>query len=213
MTPPPDEVDPQTAADLARWFSLPSFQDANQFAPPDPTVLEEQKKRSEAAMAAVDPGFCEDVGTRFTGPADRMWFVPRIDVHLDPDVTMVNQALFERQAWLAEQREVFIPPQLEDDLKACAPQALLRDLHRVVTDFEKLLIPPDPTETPPLLAPSEARAAMRERVQVENEHRIELDEARAMIAEGRRDIDSRRWPEWVKTAVLAYRKFSPSEDR
>jgi hypothetical protein len=43
--------------------------------------------------------------------------------------------MLERLAVMGEPREVERPDDLVDELKSCAPQALLRDLHRPVTEF------------------------------------------------------------------------------
>jgi hypothetical protein len=87
---------------------------------------------------------------------------------------------------------------------------LLRDLHRVETDFQFLLVPPDLTELQPVLVPSEARAAMRQHLEITTDH--SLAEARAELDAGRRDL-AQSWPDWLKTATLTQRRYSPSEDR
>jgi hypothetical protein len=130
--PPPDDdddhggapaVDPADAAALQRWFSLPSGSSnpAAMFAPPDPEVIAAQEKRRAAVLAAIDPALCDRVANRFVAHAERFTFTARIDVRLDPDITMVDQTQFGRQAWLAEVREVEIPDQLREDLRECVP--------------------------------------------------------------------------------------------
>jgi hypothetical protein len=60
-----------------------------------------------------------------------------IDVHVNPDVALLDQAMIDKQASIAEPREVEIPDELRDDLRNCTPQALLRDLHRPELFFDK----------------------------------------------------------------------------
>lgn len=138
-----DLLDAATRAELERWFGLPSFEQlADQGikpAPPpeDPEIAAVLKRRAEA-LAAVDPVLLEAHRRRVEPPADLIKFKATIDVRVDPDLAMVDLTMIERQGLVAEPREVERPQELQDDLHDCTPQALLRDLHRPETDFEKV---------------------------------------------------------------------------
>jgi hypothetical protein len=137
-----DVIDAATRADLERWFSLPSFEQLAERgvepAPPpeDPEVAAIQKRRAEA-IAAVDPALLESHRRRVEPRAGLFKFTASIDVRIDPSIAMVDLSMIERRHSVAEPRDVEIPPNLQDDLRDCTPQALLRDLHRPELDFEK----------------------------------------------------------------------------
>lgn len=136
-----DILDAGQLADLERWFGLPSFdQVAEQEkaeAAIDPEILEVRKKR-EAAMAAVDPALLARILFRIEeNPETLLEFEATIDVRVKEDVGLFDSTMVDKGFSIAEPREVEISEELRDDLKDCTPQALLRDLHRPETDFEK----------------------------------------------------------------------------
>jgi hypothetical protein len=61
-----------------------------------------------------------------------------IDVRVDPSIAQLDLSMIDRQHTIAEPRELERPMELQDDLRDCTPQALLRDLHRPELDFEKV---------------------------------------------------------------------------
>jgi hypothetical protein len=137
-------LDAATRAELERWFGLPSFEQLAEQgikpAPPppeDPEIAAVLKRRAEA-LAAVDPALLEAHRRRVEPPADLIKFQATIDVRVDPDLAMIDLAMIERQNLVAEPREVELSQDLQDDLHDCTPQALLRDLHRAETDFQKV---------------------------------------------------------------------------
>ncbi|MEJ7603499.1 MAG: hypothetical protein WKG01_36775 [Kofleriaceae bacterium] len=133
-----DFIDAATRAELERWFGLPSYEVAGQKAEPSPEDPEmvAVRERREKAIAAVDPVLLEALRARFEdGPASLIQFKESIKLRIDETVPLFDYAMVERQASIADPREVEISEELRDDLKDCTPQALLRDLHRI--DFDK----------------------------------------------------------------------------
>jgi len=137
-----DLIDDGTRADLERWFALPSFQqladEGKVAAPPpeDPEVAAFLKRRAEL-LAAVDPALLEAHRRRVEPPDDLLHFTPSLELRVDPSVMIFDEALLSRQSTIADPREVEIPDELRDDLAVSVPQALLRDLHRPETMFDK----------------------------------------------------------------------------
>ena len=135
-----DALDADDAAELERWFGLPSFQQ----------VAEDQARRSRrarrpecrgsaarSAMAAVDPALLERIHARTeVQPDGAVAFKPTSTFTSIVD-RAVRPSDGRARARIAEPREVEIPDELKDDLKECTPQALLRDLHRPELVFEK----------------------------------------------------------------------------
>jgi hypothetical protein len=137
-------VDPEavTQADLARWFQLPSFEQVGEAAPPpaeDPGIAEVRERRARVC-AEVDPDLLESIRQRTEVKTDQL---VRFEVVIRNYISEAPTALFdyamaERGHVIAEPREVEIPEALKDDLHEVTPQALLRDLHRPETEFDKL---------------------------------------------------------------------------
>jgi hypothetical protein len=134
-------LDAKTRAELERWFGLPSFQELAERGEPQPADLdlEAARERRAKAIAAVDPELVEAHRRRIAVGDTLIKFQAIIDVRIDPSMTQVDLAQIERQQQaIAEPREVDIPHELRDDLAECAPQAILRDLHRPELYFDKL---------------------------------------------------------------------------
>lgn len=137
-----DLIDEATRADLERWFALPSFQQlaeqgkAPEPPPDDPEFAAVRKRRAEA-LAAIDPALLEAHRRRVEPPPDLIKFVASIELRVDPDLALFDQAMLSRQSTIADPREVEISDELRDDLAEKVPQALLRDLHRPETTFDK----------------------------------------------------------------------------
>ncbi len=123
-----EALDPETLAQLHQWFGLPSAMDL----PPEETRPEHEVRRA-AAVAAVEPWFlsyCQRLGERLP----RMFEEASITPFLDVNHTTIAES-FQAAGRIGEPREIEISYLLEDDLKECVPQALLRDLHRVEENF------------------------------------------------------------------------------
>jgi len=126
----PDEV-----AKLAAWFGLPSFtqlaDEGKAFDPDELTGGKERREARERALAAVDPAMIDRL-ERHTAAARRLpRFQAQLAIRLDP--SFATREPMEPK--VLEPTDVFIPPQLSDDLKEAVPQALLRDLHRLEEDY------------------------------------------------------------------------------
>lgn len=132
-------VDEKTAAELQRWFGLPSFEKL-QDEGKAPEVSEEDAadaaKRAET-LAAVTEWMLSGLDHRQYHAWSLIKFKPVIDVIVDVDMPMFEESGLDRLRANAEVRELERPEDIEDELKDQTPQALLRDLHRSVTSFEK----------------------------------------------------------------------------
>jgi hypothetical protein len=136
-------IDPDTAADLARWFGLPSYQQVEEGEvkpkpkPEDPAVVA-RREQMERATAGVDPVLCEALHHKWDGAETLIKFQPAELAIVDPSISAFDPVLVAR-AEPPEPRIIELPPDLYDDLKECTPQAVLRDLHRPPTEFQLLL--------------------------------------------------------------------------
>jgi hypothetical protein len=146
-----EKLDPQTIAQLASWFGLPSFEQ-----------LEEERRRAEAppeepderalsmakAAAAVDPSMITLL-ERHVVRGDRM-LGDRLPPPMESpvrDISRFDVSLADQLGQLAEPREVERPMWIEDARKESSPQAILRDLYRPETTFNLGYPLPDPEPT------------------------------------------------------------------
>jgi len=133
-------IDAATAAELEKWFGLPSFQELADRGTPileeDPEVARVRERRDQA-IAAVDPAMVEAHRKRTDRCDDLLQFHAVIELRIDPSVALLDLAMIERRHTIAEPREVEISEELKDDLRDCTPQAILRDLHRPELEFQK----------------------------------------------------------------------------
>jgi|HubBroStandDraft_6_1064221.scaffolds.fasta_scaffold699490_2 hypothetical protein len=133
-------LDTATQAELAKWFGLPSFEVAVEQGlevPEDPEDAAYRERR-ETAAASVDPALLEAMHQRNeVRPETLIRFVPLIDIKVKPEMGCFDHSMVDRGHMIAEPRTVEIPEELRDDMKDIAPQALLRDLHRPETTFDK----------------------------------------------------------------------------
>jgi len=131
-----DVVDAATRAELERWFGLPSFDQVAERVPAaeDPEMVAAREQR-ERAIAAVEPGLLQLLQMRAEREVLPVRPEPRLHAR---DIAMIDLAHIERMhVAIAEPRDRELPPQIEDDLRECTPQALLRDLHRSEDMFDK----------------------------------------------------------------------------
>lgn len=129
--------------DLARWFTLPSFQQLAEQPPPTQPVVDEEMQavieRRQRACAAVDPALLATLRERTEDkPETLIKFEAKIEVQVDEQFGALDESMVQRAYSIAEPREVEISDDLRDDMKDCTPQALLRDLHRAEFDFDKV---------------------------------------------------------------------------
>lgn len=129
-------VDAATRAELERWFGLPSFDQLAErgVVVEDPEMVKAREQR-DRAIAAVEPGLLDKLRVR----AEREILPVRGEPQLHArDIAMIDLPRIERMhVAIAEPRDRELPPQIEDDLRECTPQALLRDLHRSEDMFSK----------------------------------------------------------------------------
>jgi len=127
-------------ADLQRWFGLPSYTQleeegkADELPADDP--YKEARERRERALAAIEPWFLGAIEARAEKPWTVLTFKSLIDVKVREDVAMFDASVAVARL-AADPREVERPEDIEESLNECTPQALLRDLHRVESFFEK----------------------------------------------------------------------------
>jgi hypothetical protein len=161
-------LNPATEEDLARWFNLPSFTQLAEQQTQAPATgggvdaeLQAVIERRDQALANVDPHLLESLYFRNeTRPASLLKFKAMIDIQVDQDFGNVDEDLVARKASIAEERSVEISEQVQDDLKECTPQALLRDLHRAELYFDKTYEIVDIAAEQRLDIVAEVRAAM-----------------------------------------------------
>jgi hypothetical protein len=159
-----DLLDAATLADLQRWFGLPSFEQLAEQPKPSPSDDDPEliaiRERHAKALAAVDPALLDQIMNRIDGrPLVR--FAATINVVVDPEIMRFDERMAESVASVAEPREVEISDELKDDLKECTPQALLRDLHRSETEFDKTFEIIDAAAEQRFDIVAEVQAAMR----------------------------------------------------
>ncbi|MBA3456731.1 MAG: hypothetical protein H0T42_26815 [Deltaproteobacteria bacterium] len=136
-----DIVGEVTAAELERWFGLPTFQQVEEgevkLAQEDPDMVAVRERRAKA-IEAVDPGLLEAHRRRTDGPVDDLLkFKATITLRVKEDVSVIDIAMIERKLLIAEARELQRPEDIDEQLEDNTPQALLRDLHRPELSFEK----------------------------------------------------------------------------
>jgi hypothetical protein len=135
-------IDGATRAELARWFGLPSYEAlAEQGVRPEPPAEDPKfaarRKRQDTALAAIDPALVEAHRRRTEGLADTIKPPLEVTLHVDPSIMQLDMAMIAQRGAIAEPRDFVRPPDLEDALPDCTPQALLRDLHRPELHFSK----------------------------------------------------------------------------
>jgi hypothetical protein len=144
-----DLLDPATRAQLERWFSLPSFEQLADRGvvpaepPPEDTEASEQLKRRAAAIEAADPTLLAEIAARAERSGDAIKPLPPLPSPTDRPIAQFDPAMAELRT-IAEPRDYERAMWIEDDLKDCTPQALLRDLHRPELLFDKVFERFDP---------------------------------------------------------------------
>lgn len=183
-------LDAKTLADLERWFGLPSFQELAETKrepePEDPELVAVRERRA-AAIAAIDPTLVEAHRRRVERCESLIQFHATLESRADPSVAQLDLAMIEQKQRLAEPREVEIPAALVSDLEECTPQAILRDLHRPETFFDKMFEVVDMAAEQRLDIVAAVADAMRTSWKLQLAETSLAAEARALVAELRRD--------------------------
>ncbi|MDB4959458.1 MAG: hypothetical protein JWO36_7027 [Myxococcales bacterium] len=199
-------VDAATARELEKWFGLPSFEQLAEqpVAPDDPDMLAARERRDKA-IAEVDPKLLASIRHRTEdNPESLLKFAMMIDVRLDPDMPLFDYAMAESHHKIAEPRERERPTDLEDELKECTPQALLRDLHRAETDFEKTFELVDNAAAQRYDIVAEVAAAMAMSFRLPALDRLPRHDAAALWDEARAER-RKPWPALFASMPLANR--------
>jgi hypothetical protein len=194
-----DAIDVATQRELERWFGLPSFDQLADQPPAEPDAIDPEMaaviERRDRALAAVDPELLAWIRRRTEDePETLIRFSAELDVRVDPDVALLDLAMIERAYQLAEPREVEIAEELRDDMRECAPQALLRDLHRPELEFEKTFEIVDAAAEQRFDIVAEVKDAMAARWQLPELGKSPFVEGRELLAELRADRQ-RSWAE------------------
>ncbi|MBP9084793.1 MAG: hypothetical protein KBG15_01695 [Kofleriaceae bacterium] len=140
----PALLDPQTAAELARWFEQPASAHSGQVAPStdeaEPSLFDQTQKIRATAMAAAQPEFLASVERWFTRN-DALRYDDSYAVGAAQKFTTVTTAVeqFTHRLVLQTPVERERAMDLDDALQECTPQALLRDLHRPAEFFSREL--------------------------------------------------------------------------
>jgi hypothetical protein len=216
---PPDEPDDKKVKDLIheatrdeleRWFGLPSFAELaergerSEPSPEDPEMLAVRERR-QRAVAAVDPAFLERIHHRTeVQPETLLQLELTLEVHV-ADIALFDHAMLDRAAKIVEPREVEISEELRDDLKECVPQALLRDLHRAETDFDKTFEVIDVAAGQRLDIVAEVAQAMRTSWGLPPLCKPPFTETRELLAELRHERQQ-PWPALFASLALVNRK-------
>lgn len=134
-------IDGATRAELARWFGLPSYealaeQGVHSEQPPEDPRSAGRRKQQDTALAAIDPALVE-AHRRRTERLATLKPPPEVTLHADPSIMQLDMAMIDQRGAIANPRDVVRPPDLDDELRDCTPQALLRDLHRPELYFDK----------------------------------------------------------------------------
>ena len=188
---------------LARWFSLPSFQQLAEQPPAPPPVVDEEmaavREQRARALAAIDPALVASIRERTEErSATLIKFEAKIDVHVDEQFGAVDEGMVARAHSIAEPREVEISDQMRDDLNECTPQALLRDLHRAVFDFDKQFELVDVSAEQRLDIVAEVKSAMATRWTLPDLGPSPFRQSRAVVEELRAHL-RRPWTEGLAT--------------
>jgi hypothetical protein len=202
-----DVIDAATQRELERWFGLPSFQQLDEQQPvDDPGVVAVRERRAKVA-ALVDPALLERIRVRTQDkPESLLAFAPTIDLRVDPDFGRLDRSMIERASSNAEPRELQRPDDLEDELKECAPQALLRDLHRPEIDFDKTFEVIDMAADQRTDIAVEVRSVLATSWKLPPQGLTSSMQARELLAELRAER-RQSWPTLWKSMTLANRRI------
>jgi hypothetical protein len=204
-------VDEATRRELERWFGLPSADalDAEPDKPRDADLAAAKERRANAT-AAVDPGLLGRIDKRIADWSEEIFqFKPNLEVHVDPGVALFDTAMLAKIAVVADPRDFERPDDLADEMKSCAPQALLRDLHRPVTDFSVSFERVDIAAQQRLDIVAEVKTAMATSWKLPPLGRSPFLDCRELLEETRKQRNQ-SWPEVWKTLKLTNRREAES---
>ena len=155
-----EELDPETKAQLERWFGLPSFQELEERgeAPEEDPYIKQRRESKAAAASATDPILTEALyarGAKFSRASTLRVFDPTRVAEVE---IQIDASWFEGLSGRTETRQYPIAQWLAGAMGEPTPQAVLRDLHRPESYFERQFYV-DPSSGVPRV---DARAAVKE---------------------------------------------------
>jgi hypothetical protein len=192
-----DVVDEVTAAQLERWFGLPTFQQVEegevQIEQEDPDMVAVRERRAKA-IEAVDPAMVEAHRRRTDGPLDDLLkFKATIKLRVNPELSLFDHKMIENKLQISEPRDHVRPEDIEDQMQDTTPQALLRDLHRPELFFEKVFEVVDMAADQKIDIVAEVSAAMATNWKLPAFGASPLVEGRQLLA----DIAAERRSPWA----------------
>jgi hypothetical protein len=202
-----DVVDEATRKELERWFGLPAAETIDPaLLPPEDPELASALMRRRVAIENVDRELLAQIENRVADRSEQLFqFKPNLEVHVDPATAFFNVAMLDRLAVIGEPREVERPEDISDEMKSNAPQALLRDLHRPVTDFEKTFDRVDIAAEQRLDIVAEVKAAMSTSWKLPTLGRSPVLESGELLAEAR-NLRNQSWPALWDSLTLVNRR-------
>lgn len=214
------DLDAATLAELAAWFDLPSVQvveERQALAAEESAESDEWRQAQErraAATAAADPALIAYVSRHETMPPP-FKTLPPVELKVDESIVLplVREQLDRLdQGDLAvmDERPYGVPTDIADAVsRHNAPQAILRDLYRPVSDFSvRFESPFDVDDMPPVDPTAEVREALRVHLTVPW-----LEPAMNTLDETWRELDeilARPWDE-MAAAAKAWREAALAE--
>jgi len=190
-----EELDPETIAQLARWFGLPSFTElAEQEAESAQDAAWREKR--EKIEAAADPALMAHLGELSRVGDGLRQITGSVAVHVEAPIECLDPTFSERFGAVADAREIEIPWEIEDELKQCTPQAILRDLHRPEENFFAQM----ELQEPPAMPPSDAMREIRE-IMTTSFHFAPPASTSARIRTAQEDLRWMRGTDWGALAV------------
>lgn len=132
-------VDAATAAQLERWFGLPSFTQVEEgeveLVVEDPEVAAVRERRKRIAQE-IDPVLLAAIEQRHIPRDDLIKFTATIELR-DKTIALFDPSYMESRGAIADERIYDQPGDIQEALQENTPQALLRDLHRLEIDFDQ----------------------------------------------------------------------------
>lgn len=132
-------VDAATAAQLERWFGLPSFTQVEEgeveLQQEDPEVAAVRERRKRVA-SEIDPVLLAEIEQRHIPPDDLIKFTATLEP-IDTTIGLVDTSYVDSSGTIAEERLYEQPEDIQEVLRENTPQALLRDLHRLEEDYDR----------------------------------------------------------------------------
>lgn len=178
-------IDPAMRAELERWFGLPSFGDveAGAATPVEDPDIKAVREAQERALAAVDPALLARHSAIYDVQDALLRFKQTYKSVIDPSIARFDPTMVRN---IAEERQYEWRDEIADAMKECAPQAILRDLHRVETHFTIALESPYVEALPNPLGESIAREIMA------TDWQVDPVSPTSLLAEGRAALASLR---------------------